>query len=119
MTGESASPASSLPETTAAVASLCASYWSMVISGFPAAVHFCDRAVMSSTCTVAFWTAETDGSDEPLEPEPPDELLVELSPHAVRTSASAASVATPARRVRELLDNGGLLRGVRLVRPTG
>jgi hypothetical protein len=46
-----------LPDTTAAVASLWASYWSMVISGFPAAVHFCDRAVMSSTCTVAFWTA--------------------------------------------------------------
>ena len=57
MTGESASPASSLPETTAAVASLWASYWSIVIAGLPADVQSWDRLVMSSTWTVAFWTA--------------------------------------------------------------
>ena len=57
MTGESASPASSLPDTTAAVASSWPSYWSMVIAGLPASVHFSERAVMSSTCTVAFCTA--------------------------------------------------------------
>ena len=56
-TGESASPASSLPEARAAVASLWASYWSILIAGLPASVHFFDRAVTSSTCTVPFCTA--------------------------------------------------------------
>src|SRR4051794_14434111 len=56
-TGESASIASSLPDTTALVASLCAWYCSMVIFALPAVVHFFDRAVMSSTCTVAVCTA--------------------------------------------------------------
>src|SRR6266536_5247304 len=53
-TGESASIASSLPVTTAFVASLCFWYWSMVILLLP---HFFDRAVMSSTWTVPACTA--------------------------------------------------------------
>src|SRR3954452_24571576 len=56
-TGESASIASSFLDTTVAVAAACAVYWSIVMLFFPADVHFLDRAVRSSTCTVAFWTA--------------------------------------------------------------
>jgi hypothetical protein len=57
MTGESARTAASRPETTAAVASLCASYWSIVIGPCPAVSHAWERAVMSSTCTVPRCTA--------------------------------------------------------------
>jgi hypothetical protein len=54
-------------------------------------------------------SADTEGRAEPLDPEPPEEELPEESfPQADRTSAIAASVATPARRVRELLDNGSI-----------
>ena len=60
VTGESASIASSLPETTDVVAWSWPWYWSTVIAGLPAWVHFLERAVMSSTWTVAFWTAEKE-----------------------------------------------------------
>src|SRR4051812_19625873 len=53
-TGESASIASSLPVTTALVASDCFWYWSTVILLDP---HFLLRAAMSSTWTVPVCTA--------------------------------------------------------------
>ena len=55
MTGESASIASSLPVTTALRGvGLGLVNCSMLIAGLPASVHFFERAVMSSTCTVPF-----------------------------------------------------------------
>ena len=56
ITGESASIAWSLPDTTAAVAWSWPWYWSIWMAALPADVHFFERAVMSSACTVAFWT---------------------------------------------------------------
>ena len=49
--------ASSLPLTTAAVASLCSWYCSIVIGSFPASAHAFERASASGTCTVSFCTA--------------------------------------------------------------
>src|SRR3954451_9098396 len=49
--------ASSFLATTADVAASCAAYWSIVMPFLPASLHFLDRAVRSSTCTVPFCTA--------------------------------------------------------------
>src|SRR6478735_1882299 len=55
--GESASIASSLPEATAFEASDCSWYWLISIADLPLSVHVFERALMSSTWTVPFWTA--------------------------------------------------------------
>jgi hypothetical protein len=66
-------------------------------------------AIAAGTFDARAWSADTDGRAEPLDPEPPEEEPpLESFPQADRASAIAASVAIPARRVRELLDNGGI-----------
>src|SRR3954471_2220533 len=73
--------------------------------------------MVAGTLPASAWSAATDGRAALLDFEPPEEELpVESFPQAVRTSAIAASVATPARRVRELLDNGASPSCVRLGR---
>src|SRR3954471_11444669 len=63
--------------------------------------------MVAGTLPASAWSADTDGRAALLDFEPPEEELpVESFPQADRTSAIAASVAIPARRVRELLDNG-------------